>query len=443
MDAMLSPSVPFFLLPDEIIEIILLEEYNNHLITDRCDMSFSFFLKIYSRKIQLFSTICRRFRQILLPKIYRNISVTPTRKSDLSRVPHFFPLTSFYGHFCQELRLRIPETGARFCNLTDSLRQHSKYLINLRVLSIRLYHEALPGRRKIQFLCHHLMEVPDLSPEELCHWQDLCTALPRVTKFDLYGFTWSDAVAGFSRAHLPTIQMLQMHLAAPTPTLTLSTARALNSTFSGLVDITLLACWCPDTTWVRTAFANRRLQNITVDHSTDCLCLSNNRGASLELLLELNAHSLTSLTITTNICFELSPERAALPCLTSLILRDVNFDNNEEKLLFIMAPFLGSPLQHLGLGRCWQVPESFCTWFDPELNRWSELETLSLDSQLTTCGPGDAIWDKADPEERSKWDGPDDHDIYWRSRGRIALEDYCKQRGIQITSNWCWLGQHN
>jgi len=99
-----------------------------------------------------------------------------------------------------------------------------------------------------------------------------------------------------------------------------------------------------------------------------------------------------------------------------------------------MHPFLKSPLRHLGLDDCRKVPESFCNWFDPALGNWPGLKILSLERLKTASGPGDDIWDEEDPDDRDD----DNDDVYWRSRTRIALEDFCDKRGIQFASEWFW-----
>jgi len=84
-----------------------------------------------------------------------------------------------------------------------------------------------------------------------------------------------------------------------------------------------------------------------------------------------------------------------------------------------MQPFLKSPLRHLGLDDCREVPESFCNWFDPTLENWPGLKTLSLEGLETTCGPGDDIWDGADPEEREGWDRAENDVIGGRVPGSL------------------------
>jgi len=76
-------------------------------------------------------------------------------------------------------------------------------------------------------------------------------------------------------------------------------------------------------------------------------------------------------------------------CFAILLLEDVDFRDNSGDFGDVMQPFLRSPLRHLGLDNCREVPESFCNWFDPNLGNWPSLETLSLAGLETTCGPGD------------------------------------------------------
>jgi hypothetical protein len=316
-------------------------------------------------------------------------------------------------------------------------------------LAVHLADESPGGK---QYKCSRgwvdtcIDEIPNtttMNTKELYHWKDLCAALPRVTELHLRGFAWSDAAAGFTNVHLSAVRNLNLQLAAPAHRWILPTARAFNLAFPSLVNITFPSHWCPTVAWVHTAFANRQLQNITItspEHDHDHRCFGCGWGESIELLLTLNATSLISLSLSSDMCLQLSNKRTALPYLTSLILDHVDFDDNEEIFLDVMEPFLRSPLQHLGLDDCKGVPESFCNWFEPTLNRWSTLKTLSLESLETTCGPGDEEWEEADPEDRKWWDRPDDDndEVYWRPRSRITLEKYCEQRGIQFAWNWYW-----
>ena len=195
--------------------------------------------------------------------------------------------------------------------------------------------------------------------------------------------------------------------------------------------------------WIQQAFASRRLEKIIVsgflswNGGHKCSSPVCSWAEAFEFLLELCAPSLTSLTIALHLCLEMSAGRCpALPCLTSLVLQGIDFDDDEELFSHVMEPFLQSPLRHLSLDHCQGVPESFCHWFDLTSGKWPDLITLSLEQLETTGGPGDDIWDEADPEERECWDraNNDNSDVYWRSRTRIVLEEMCAKHGIQFDS---------
>jgi len=114
--------VSFLLLPNAILEIILLEASSisssgNSLSTDWRDTQFSI------RDLHLLSTICRRFRHMLLPQIYRDVDLT--HGSNKSRL-QFLRLLPSYGHFCQTslfASLGWEGTSARRCVNIASISQ--------------------------------------------------------------------------------------------------------------------------------------------------------------------------------------------------------------------------------------------------------------------------------------------------------------------------------
>jgi hypothetical protein len=356
-----------------------------------------------------------------------------------------------YGQWCQKLALRIPGPGDSLCELIELLHQQCKYLTSLRVLilDVRLDESAYASDKRYEsFDISLLPSKTKMGAREVRCWKELCSALPRLVELHLHGFLWSDAALGFAKADLSSVRTFGLNLHAPS--LSAATARTFHQAFLGLVNITFPRKWCPDSAWVRQAFAGRRLQKIIVSgvvswesyFNDGHVCSSEvcNWAEAFEELLELNAASLTSLKITSDVILEMSPERVALPRLTSLVFEGIDFNNDEENFEDIMRPFLQSPLEHLALDNCRGVPESFCNWFDPASGRWPGLKTLSLEQLETQYGPGDDLWDEADPEEREGWDRAEDDpdDVYWRSHTRIALEDMCTKRGIQFNSQWYW-----
>jgi len=105
-----------------------------------------------------------------------------------------------------------------------------------------------------------------------------------------------------------------------------------------------------------------------------------NWAASFELLLELNALSLTCLSISSHMCSEMASERSPLPCLTSLVLEGVEFTGDVQQFEDVVQPFLASASQTLEPDDCSAVPEAFCDWLDPKAGNWPGLETLSLEN---------------------------------------------------------------
>ena len=197
-----------------------------------------------------------------------------------------------------------------------------------------------------------------MGDKELQCWKDLCTRLPRLSELQLHRFLLSDAAIGFAGAELSSICTLVLNVDAPKFFDT--TAHTFNPAFSGLVAITFPRRWCPSPMWIQQAFASRRLEKIVGSsraethignkHFCSLVCC---RAEVFDLLLELCTTSLTSLTIVSHL---VSTGHPALPCLTSLVVESVNFDNDEELLSRVMEPFLQSPLRNLGLDNCQGVP---------------------------------------------------------------------------------------
>jgi hypothetical protein len=266
-------------------------------------------------------------------------------------------------------------------------------------------------------------------------------ALPDVSELHLHGFTWSDAAAGFRLAGAkPSITKLCLDLADSAERPTLETARTFNPTFAGLVNISLSARLCPTPAWIRQAFASRRLQSIEIGDSLhsrygghQCVHKSCEWTSSMEALVELNATSLTSLTIHCELSPMLSFKRSAFPSLTTLTLEGMEVPDSET-FKTLMGFFFHSPLQKLHiLGVRGPVPESFSSWFDPKSGWWPGLRTLSLQGIYTQCGPGDDDWEEDDPGDRLP-----EGDGCWSSQTRRVLEDYCIERGIVYDFEWEW-----
>jgi hypothetical protein len=440
-------------LPDETLDAVLSEalpdDYGTLSLSARTSMRG---IQQYATAVRSLSQICRRVRQLLLPKLYHIVSlVSPNNKRRMA----FLELVPSYGRMCRKLALRIPGRGESFLKLVELLHHQCEHLTSLQtlVLDIRLDDNADASDKTWE--SSDISTVPSgtrMGRRELQCWKDLCARLPKLSELHLHGFLLSDAVIGLAGAELSSIRTLGLNLGAPA--LSAVAPRTFNLAFSGLVDVTFPHRWCPSPAWVRQAFAGRRLEKIAVsgsvpwttfryDDEHECSSPVCNWAKAFELLLEVSAPSLTSLTITLQLCLQMSAERVALPCLTSLVLEGIDFDDDEESFAHFMEPFLQSPLGHLGLDNCRGVPESFCDWFDPTSGKWPDLVTLSLEQLDTTCGPGDDMWDEADEAEREEWDRADDNsDVYWRSRTRISLEEMCAKRGIQLDSDWYWCEGH-
>jgi hypothetical protein len=383
------------------------------------------------RELHVLSTICQRIRNILLPHIYRHVVV------DSKMHFPFCQLTPTYGHLCESLTLYI---AGSIHLIFETLTPQCAYLSRLQVL--RLHIQQGDKSSSTECFSPYELVTPDaMTPTQLIAWKGLCKALPDVSELHLHGFTWSDAATGFWRAgEKPSITKLCLDLTEserrPTPRI----ARIFNDTFSGLVNISLPNRFCPTPAWIYQAFASRMLQSIEIGDSVHsrnvghhCRRTSCNWTSWMEALVELNAASLTSLTIQCNLSLRLSFEQSAFLSLTTLALDGMEVPNSETFKTF-MGFFFDSPLQKLQIRRIHgPVPESFSSWFDPKSGRWPGLRTLLLQGIYTQCGPGDDYWDEDEPGDRL----PEGDDC-WSSQTRIMLEDYCIERRIIYDFDWEW-----
>lgn len=431
-------------IPDNILEIIVLQDHNRDY--SRWERPSQY------KHIRQLSTTCRRFRKILLPVIYRSVFMIGTRKG----AEAFFDLMPVYGRFCQQLAIRLPGRGLDFCSLADTMRCQRKHLSNLDLLElvIQLDGDGVTGEspsHKTSSWSTDILRKPcalTMVKQELDSWKALANVLNGVKELRLHGFMLADAANGFQGAVMSSVRDLFVQLGAP-KTFQASIAKQLCIAFPNVVGITLPAAWCPNPAWIRHACSGWHLQRINVGHDIGTWPSSSHEAdghashsgssckwaGSLEVLLELQSSSLTSLTLSTPMCAELRLANTALPHLTSLTLRYIEFD--DEIVDTHLKPFLLSPLQQLRIDNCSGLPESFSTWLDPTLGRWPNLKKLSLKGVQTQQGPGDDLWEEADEEEREEWDHDDGE--CWQSQSRTALEGYCDQRGIEFDGNdWEW-----
>jgi hypothetical protein len=399
-------------LPDELLENVLNQSID---LTSRIDC-------------HRLSTTCQRFRQILLPRIYREVSISRFKR--LSWVQKFFALTPTYGHLCQTLIFHIPDSAKRLSCVPDLLCEHVQYFTMLRVLDL-CSAECWPphGRLVIPGT------VADVRP-----WKRLCAALPQVSELHLRGFTWDDAMDGLAQANMSSVQTLSVELAADE--LTPEMATVFHRAFSGIVNVSLFAYWHITPAWIRSAFTGRRLTHLAITGIDWATRFPKQQqlddwAQSIALLIRLNAASLTSLAISSPLCIVLPFAQITghLPHLDTLAMDDFDFggpDNFEA----VMRPFVQCSLVSLHVA-CKGVPETFHAWFDRGAQLWPELKTLSL-QVATSAGPGDKVWDEADPEEREMWDEPPVGFDMWTSHSRLALESHCADRGINYKDEMDW-----
>lgn len=408
---------PILTLPDELLEISLFW-YNDSL-----------------QELRILSRTCRRFRRVLLPKIYRTVTL---RKSCNDSRLHLLSSLPVYGHLIRHLHLRIPGPGSNFRITVEALRAQCEHLTNLQTLDLDI--QLLEGIR-----CPtKSLDTNKMGVTEVRYWRGLFKSLPRITELRLSGLTWEDAVKGFAKADLSNVHTLCLRL--PPPMLTMASARSFNHTFTGLVNILFAHEWCPHPDWICQAFANRELQSIVIAGSSwhpfnsghDCIAFQCNWVESFTLLVKLNSTSLTSLTLTTSICLKLALDIVPLPNLVTLKLHRVCFNDNTFD--HFMRPFLQCPLQHLSLDDCQGIPESFCAWFDPSKTSkiWPDLQSLSFGRSKAKIGLGDKGWYGGlhvfNLHFNDEWAAS-----YWRSHSRLALQDYCVRRGIVFdSSQWGW-----
>lgn len=159
---------------------------------------------------------------------------------------------------------------------------------------------------------------------------------------------------------------------------------------------------------------------------------------AIGLLLELHAGSLQLLSLESSSCTGLSLDHIVFPRLEILKLEAIDFQREKEMFdddlkAFYKLPTIRKPHSKW----CSGIPKS-CNWFKPasKARRWPNLKTLCMGEMKTFYGPGDDLWDDLDLNMREKMEESCEEDGCWSSKDRIALENNCNVRGIDLECDW-------
>lgn len=377
------------------------------------------------------SSTCRRFRQLLLPIIYKHIQ---TREP---KIVAFLELAPTHGSFCRELDVEIKCTGPTI----DLFCVNAAYLVGLKKLNLAIQLE------KKSYNCEPSRPRPALNSEEARTLKTLLQALPpSITSLQLYGTNWDDAAQALSYTQFPSLHSLNIHL-YPGDALSSASAHVFNAAFPHLRHITFEAHWPLTETWTTAAFAGRHIETLVIIGYDDIyeaglpFPKTIEWARSIESILMLNAHTLTSLILGSEAIGCLRFDNITLHRLRYLKIVEFDFLNNSDTLSALLRPTFQYPLTEIVLRHCTNVPGSFSTWFDPvsKSKIWPELTTLSLYGIETMVGPGDKEWDDASDHEG--WGVPEEGDGIWSSLSRLALVTNLTKRGIPFDEdiNFDWL----
>lgn len=401
------------------------------------------------------SGTCRRFRRILLPRIYREVKLLRIRNQ--AKIV-FFELMPKYGHLVHSLHIRIQEEQNG--HLLRLLHDACSSLTSLKVLvlDIRLdplstnERDAMWGTPQIS----HLSSSTPMNHSQRTFWGALCMYLPRsLLELHLHGFTWSDAVHGLKQTSLPDLHCLALHLDADVPWPSTS---SVFQNFPKVTDIAFPATWCPGPEWLQDVSRDRPLERLAIGltdpdidrfHPLEDSPEAHRCGAkkcpwkkSVRELLLAAAPTLTSFVFGTPSLLDVRLGTGSFTSLTSLHVNGISLHNKKSLLEKLFAPFLASPLVELTITQCGDIPIELASWFKPASKakwpkhtqrgpRWPTLKKLTIDHLQTSVGPGDEDYESGNdllPEDV----------CCWYSASRDGLEEYCRARGIDLEIEWRW-----
>ncbi len=414
-------------LPNELIDEILSPEVRSGPDYDNIKIG-----------IITFCSVCKRFRDIFLWRLYQTI-----RYHDVRDVRPFLEVLPFQGakyvvHLDLVLYPILYIFGYDLFSMLDLLHRSIRNLTLLE--SLRLDIRPTPRNLEdsgISTLERAPADVTPLSPEIVNSLTWVFRTLPKqLLSLSLSGFCLDDAIPGLEAAKLPSLRFLSLDLNGSEIPDDFRHTHFLQG-MPRLETIELPVQWCPTLTWFRRVFARRTFKHIKVGfrgtwHSAAADTHQNHDGSPCEWntciagLFEQSSSTLTTVDIGT--ISLVIPASVSFPAVTSLTILDIEFGPEaDSELSALLAPFFKSPLQTLEILQCHDIPAAFVDHFR---KHWPDLKTLRM-SELTT------IEDEYDPPgighpyERSL--GEDDA---WTAATRRELEYLCERRGVDASLDW-------
>lgn len=296
-------------------------------------------------------------------------------------------------------------------------------------------------------------------------WMGVCSCIPpSLQELHIHGFTWADAAEGLKAARLPNLHCLDIHLheSCASPDMPFHDTSSVFANFPIMTDLTIPATWCPSSSWFADVLADRLTERFGLGLADPIpgrhleawkpekhICESRTKcvwNHSIYTTLLKLAPTLSKLLLGTPSILDAQLPAGAFTVLTSLHINFVPFyDQNELEAVFM--PFLDSPLVHLRLTQCGDIPEEFAGWFDPLSTkrwpkhslshqrgpRWPTLKILSIDKiPAGATEENDWVDDPAGLAALRVM-------FFWGKVSREKLVEYCHARRIELDVEWKWI----
>ncbi|KAF9026225.1 hypothetical protein BDZ89DRAFT_1067736 [Hymenopellis radicata] len=372
----------------------------------------------YTAKLALrrLAVVCRRFRDLLIPDLFRIVSLPKYsfHHRERSALCSFLPS---YGHHIRHLEAS-PAGGADplwASSVLSTLSLSAKHFTNLQYLQIHL-HRTLTTEQQAD-----LVEMFKVLP-------------PHLQELDLAGFSWTSAAKALAVAQQPNLQRLSLNLES-IPSAPMAPAK-FTSYFPAIVHIHIPGHWCPQPSWFIEAFLGSKLEHIAVGFAdriengeTDSHLCSNHPCRWTDGLYHLfaaSASSLTNLTISTP-SFPSGSFVSFIERVTTVTFRHIDFNWSPDHLVQLVGPFATLSITSLRFDRCSGIPPTFARWFeDTEQSRrfFPTLKELQVGRLYALV----------------EWEDFNDLDFgsenIWRPAVRREFEWSCKRRGIEAVFYW-------
>lgn len=402
------------------------------------------------KEYRMLAGVCRRFRRILLPHLYRDASLFRASQWKLGTAD----LLQERGELLHNLHIEINAYRPTDCDLLRLLHEQLQYLTSLRVLHLSINLDP-----------SLISTPPAMNEAQLQDWKMVSSSLPvSLQELHLNGsFNWSDATEGLGKVHLPNLRRLSIRLQETVPA---SSSSSLFAKFPKVKDLTLPATWCPNSQWFQEVFSAVKLDRFAlgitdpspdevldenhVERHESCKVENCSWGKTIREALLFIAPTLPTLVIGTPSIIDAKLPTNAFTSLTSLHLNLIQiYDDAELEALF--APFLASPLVELRLTQCGDIPQTFASWFNPSSKkkwpkhsrknqkgpRWPTLKKLTIDKITAASTQVDGDWSD-DEETQERLEALKDF-FFWDDGPREGLVKFCKARNIELDVEWDWI----